>query len=126
MPLADEQEAEETDVSLITGTLRSNVLLRDEPEESSCSSSVVLRNQMLTVANTNSAGTSNGRQTALPRIHELNLEFRMVNIASYATFVLLLSSLFPGGAKLAGPGAEAGRDACGKGRAGQKRHSYCL
>lgn len=57
VPLADPQEEdEETDVSLITGALRSNNLLLSEPAESSCGSSVVLRNQTLTVANTNSAG----------------------------------------------------------------------
>lgn len=59
VPLADEQEdGEETDVSLITGALRSRNLLLSEPTESSCSSSVVLRNQTMTVANTNSAGRS--------------------------------------------------------------------
>lgn len=57
MPLADQQEeGSETDVSLITGALRRQNLLISEPAESSCGSSVVLRNQTLTVANTNSAG----------------------------------------------------------------------
>jgi len=58
VPLADQQEdGDETDVSLITGALRSRNLLNSEPAESSFGSSVVLRNQTLTVANTNSAGT---------------------------------------------------------------------
>ncbi|XP_041817148.1 2-(3-amino-3-carboxypropyl)histidine synthase subunit 2 [Chelmon rostratus] len=58
VPLADRQEdGEETDVSLITGALRSHNLLLSEPAESSCGSSVVLRNQTLTVANTNSAAS---------------------------------------------------------------------
>lgn len=58
MPLADEQEeeGEDTDVSLITGALRSHNLLMGEPAESSYGSAVVLRNQTLTVASTNSAG----------------------------------------------------------------------
>ncbi|XP_076577521.1 2-(3-amino-3-carboxypropyl)histidine synthase subunit 2 [Chaetodon auriga] len=58
VPLADPQEEdEETDMSLITGALRSHNLLLSEPAESSCGSSVVLRNQTLTVANTNSAAS---------------------------------------------------------------------
>lgn len=57
MPLADQQEeCDETDVSLITGALRSQHLLNSEPAGSSSSSSLVLRNQTMTVANTNSAG----------------------------------------------------------------------
>ncbi len=56
VPLADQQEEDETDVSLITGALRSQNLLMSAPAESSFSTSVVLRNQTLTVANTNSAG----------------------------------------------------------------------
>lgn len=57
MPLADEQEeGDETDVSLITGALRSHNLLSSEPAQSPYGSSVVLRNQTLTVANTNPAG----------------------------------------------------------------------
>ncbi|XP_051266486.1 2-(3-amino-3-carboxypropyl)histidine synthase subunit 2 [Dicentrarchus labrax] len=52
VPLADQQqEDDDTDVSLITGALRSQNLLISEPAESSCGSSVVLRNQTLTVAN---------------------------------------------------------------------------
>ncbi|XP_077410219.1 2-(3-amino-3-carboxypropyl)histidine synthase subunit 2 [Vanacampus margaritifer] len=55
--LADgEEEHEETDVSLITGALRSNKLHRDHAN-SSCSSSLVVRNPTLTVANTNSAAS---------------------------------------------------------------------
>lgn len=56
--MADQQEdSEETDVSLITGALRGHNLLISEPSESTCGSSVVLRNQTMTVANTaNSAG----------------------------------------------------------------------
>ncbi|XP_068199999.1 2-(3-amino-3-carboxypropyl)histidine synthase subunit 2 [Antennarius striatus] len=58
VPLADEPvDADETDVSLITGALRSRNLLLGEPAESSCSSSVVLRNQTLTVANGNPAAS---------------------------------------------------------------------
>ena len=57
VPLSDQQEdGDETDVSLITGALRSKNLLISEPAESLCGSSVVLRNQTMTVANTNSAG----------------------------------------------------------------------
>ncbi|XP_029979700.1 2-(3-amino-3-carboxypropyl)histidine synthase subunit 2 [Sphaeramia orbicularis] len=57
VPLAEQQDCDETDVSLITGALRSNYLLNSEPEESSCSSSLVPRNQTLTVANTKSAAS---------------------------------------------------------------------
>ncbi|XP_037311898.2 2-(3-amino-3-carboxypropyl)histidine synthase subunit 2 [Pungitius pungitius] len=58
VPLADRQEDDdETDMSLITGALRSQNLLSSEPEVSSFGSSVVLRNQALTVANTNSAAS---------------------------------------------------------------------
>ncbi|KAI4806813.1 hypothetical protein KUCAC02_017611 [Chaenocephalus aceratus] len=58
VPLADQQEeGSETDMSLITGALRSQNLMSSEPEVSSFGSSVVLRNQMLTVANTNSAAS---------------------------------------------------------------------
>lgn len=58
VPLAeDEEDGEEPDVSLITGALRSRNLLLGAPEESPCGSSVVLRNQTLTVANTNSAAS---------------------------------------------------------------------
>lgn len=57
VPLADQQEeSDETDVSLITGALRNRNLLSSEPAETPFSSSVVLRNQTMTVANTNSAG----------------------------------------------------------------------
>lgn len=45
-------------MSLITGALRSRNLLLGAPEESPCGSSVVLRNQTMAVANTNSAGRS--------------------------------------------------------------------
>ncbi|GAA6219424.1 diphthamide biosynthesis protein 2 [Lates japonicus] len=58
VPLVDQQEdGDETDVSLITGALRSRNLLNSEPAESSFSSSVVLRNQTMTVANTNPAAS---------------------------------------------------------------------
>ncbi|XP_031728273.1 2-(3-amino-3-carboxypropyl)histidine synthase subunit 2 [Anarrhichthys ocellatus] len=58
VPLSDHQEEDdETDVSLITGALRSHNLLSSEPAVSSFGSSVVLRNQTLTVANTNSAAS---------------------------------------------------------------------
>nr|XP_057916899.1 2-(3-amino-3-carboxypropyl)histidine synthase subunit 2 [Doryrhamphus excisus] len=56
VPLAEGQEdSDQTDVSLITGALR-NYKLDTEPVTSH-SSSVVLRNQTLTVANTNSAAS---------------------------------------------------------------------
>lgn len=51
-----DQEDEDPDVSLITGGMRSQDLLIREPTESTCGSSVVLRNQTMTVANANSAG----------------------------------------------------------------------
>lgn len=41
-------------------------------------------------------------------------------------FCFLFYSIFPGRKKLAWLGAETGGDACGKGRKGQERHSYCL
>ncbi|XP_061661692.1 2-(3-amino-3-carboxypropyl)histidine synthase subunit 2 [Syngnathoides biaculeatus] len=51
VPLGEgQEECDETDVSLITGALRSNKLDSDRAE-SSCGSSLVLRNQTLTVAN---------------------------------------------------------------------------
>ncbi|XP_071387714.1 2-(3-amino-3-carboxypropyl)histidine synthase subunit 2 [Centroberyx affinis] len=53
----EEEESDETDVSLITGALRSRHLTFDGPGASSFGSSVVLRNQTLTVANTNSAAS---------------------------------------------------------------------
>uniref|UniRef100_A0A3B3TZH4 2-(3-amino-3-carboxypropyl)histidine synthase subunit 2 n=1 Tax=Poecilia latipinna TaxID=48699 RepID=A0A3B3TZH4_9TELE len=58
VPMADQQEGDdETDVSLITGALRSRNLLSAEPVVSSFGSSVVLRNQTMTVADANSAAT---------------------------------------------------------------------
>jgi len=64
VPLANQQEeGDETDVSLITGALRSQNLLNREPAVSSFGSSVVLRNQALTVANTNSAGKSDAQNS---------------------------------------------------------------
>ncbi|KAK5850078.1 hypothetical protein PBY51_014359 [Eleginops maclovinus] len=58
VPLADQQEeGDETDMSLITGALRSQNLMSSVPEVPSFGSSVVLRNQMLTMANTNSAAS---------------------------------------------------------------------
>ncbi|KAA8579309.1 hypothetical protein FQN60_007099 [Etheostoma spectabile] len=58
VPLADQQEdGDETDVSLITGALRSSSLLSNEPAVSPWGSSLVPRNQTLTVANTNSAAS---------------------------------------------------------------------
>lgn len=58
VPLAaqQQQDGDETDVSLITGALRSHNLLESEPVDSSYGSSVILRNQTMTVANTNPAG----------------------------------------------------------------------
>ncbi|KAK2886232.1 2-(3-amino-3-carboxypropyl)histidine synthase subunit 2 [Channa argus] len=59
VPLANRQqeEADETDVSLITGALRRHNLLEGDSAESSYCSSVVLRNQTMTVANTNVAAS---------------------------------------------------------------------
>ncbi|XP_059183270.1 2-(3-amino-3-carboxypropyl)histidine synthase subunit 2 [Centropristis striata] len=55
VPLAEQQEDDQTDVSLITGSLRRLDLMSSEPAASAFGSSVVLRNQTLTVASTNSA-----------------------------------------------------------------------
>lgn len=44
-------------MSLITGAMRSHNLLVREPAESTCGTSVVLRNQTMTLANASSAGT---------------------------------------------------------------------
>ncbi|KAM3860486.1 2-(3-amino-3-carboxypropyl)histidine synthase subunit 2 [Diretmus argenteus] len=61
VPLANEQEdgggEDEPDVSLITGALRSRHLTHDGSVASAFGSSVVLRNQALTVANANSAAS---------------------------------------------------------------------
>lgn len=79
VPLADQQEdGEETDVSLITGALRSHDLLVREPPQPTCGSSVVLRNQTMTVANTNSAGMLHRTRCLLsfPHIHMFIVEFR--------------------------------------------------
>ncbi|KAF0028283.1 hypothetical protein F2P81_019370 [Scophthalmus maximus] len=58
VPLTDQQEeGDATDMSLITGALRSRCVLSSEPAESSHGSSVVLRNQSMTVANTVSAAS---------------------------------------------------------------------
>ncbi|XP_076017188.1 2-(3-amino-3-carboxypropyl)histidine synthase subunit 2 [Genypterus blacodes] len=57
VPLADKQDSDETDMSLITGALRRQNLMSTEPVESAFGTSVVLRNQALTVANTNSAAS---------------------------------------------------------------------
>ncbi|KAM9775086.1 2-(3-amino-3-carboxypropyl)histidine synthase subunit 2 [Syngnathus typhle] len=54
-PPEGQEDGDDTDVSLITGALRSNKL--DRNHEFSHSSSLVLRNQTLTVANTNSAAS---------------------------------------------------------------------
>ncbi|XP_061613427.1 2-(3-amino-3-carboxypropyl)histidine synthase subunit 2 [Phyllopteryx taeniolatus] len=57
VPLAEgQEECDETDVSLITGALRSHKLDSDHAKPR-CGSSLVLRNQTLTVANTNSAAS---------------------------------------------------------------------
>ncbi|KAM9827765.1 2-(3-amino-3-carboxypropyl)histidine synthase subunit 2 [Neosynchiropus ocellatus] len=56
VPVADGlEETEQTDVSLITGALRSNHLQDSEHAGSPFISSVVLRNQTMTLANTNTA-----------------------------------------------------------------------
>uniref|UniRef100_A0A8C7XC75 2-(3-amino-3-carboxypropyl)histidine synthase subunit 2 n=1 Tax=Oryzias sinensis TaxID=183150 RepID=A0A8C7XC75_9TELE len=52
-----QEEDDETDVSLITGALRSSSVANSEPAESPYGSSVVLRNQTMTVANNNSAAS---------------------------------------------------------------------
>ena len=51
---AELEDSDETDVSLITGAMRT----MHHPSYSSASSSVMLRNQTLTMANTTTAGTS--------------------------------------------------------------------
>lgn len=57
MDLADADEETVTDVSLITGALRATGLQSSEQAESeSQSSSLVPRNQTMTVANANTAG----------------------------------------------------------------------
>ena len=68
VPLASEQPAgEETDVSLITGALRKHGLSSDEATlPSDDPSSLVLRNQNLTVAQANTAGT--GRSAWLDEV----------------------------------------------------------
>lgn len=53
----DLEDGDETDVSLITGALRMTRFSSSEPVSSSHDSSLVLRNQALTVANANTAGT---------------------------------------------------------------------
>lgn len=150
MPLADQQEEDdETDMSLITGALRSQNLLVSEPTESSCGSSVVLRNQTLTVANTNSAGM---RYCLLsfPCIHmfiaelcthtvmvtpcackhfskqQLHLLQSYESFVLHYTFILSLFSIISVRTKLAWLRAEVGRDTCGEGSEGQEGHSYCL
>lgn len=56
VPLAELQEYTEADVSLISGDLRRQCLY-SEPDRTSASSSLVLRNQTMTVATTNSAAS---------------------------------------------------------------------
>ncbi|KAJ8010677.1 hypothetical protein DPEC_G00077610 [Dallia pectoralis] len=55
--LEDCKDGEETDVSLITGALRTTRFSHDNPRASSCDSTLVLRNHTLTVANPNTAAT---------------------------------------------------------------------
>ena len=71
MPLASEQQADEvTDVSLISGALRKHGLWSDEAAPPSDDpSSLVLRNQNLTVAQSNTAGT--GRRAWPDRVLQL-------------------------------------------------------
>ncbi|XP_041824486.1 2-(3-amino-3-carboxypropyl)histidine synthase subunit 2 isoform X2 [Melanotaenia boesemani] len=57
VPPSDQQDGDEADVSLITGSLRNQNLRSRDPVESSFGSSVVLRNQTLTVSNPNSAAS---------------------------------------------------------------------
>ncbi|XP_058501916.1 2-(3-amino-3-carboxypropyl)histidine synthase subunit 2 [Solea solea] len=58
VPLTDQlEDSEDTDVSLITGALRSHGVSNSEPVVSSHGSSVVLRNQNLTIATTNPAAS---------------------------------------------------------------------
>lgn len=135
--MADQQEGDdETDVSLITGALRSRNLPSGEPADSSFGSSVVLRNQTTTVADANSAGTEQSETSSI-LIYCSFFFFFFFNSMSKAliqwiiyglvnTLLLLFSSVFPGGSKLARPGAEAGGNSCSKGSAGQERHSYRL
>ncbi|KAM9417189.1 2-(3-amino-3-carboxypropyl)histidine synthase subunit 2-like [Salvelinus alpinus] len=53
----DFEDGDETDVSLVTGALRMTRFSSSEPVSSSRDSSLVLRNQALTVANANTAAT---------------------------------------------------------------------
>lgn len=80
MPLAEEQDYKEADVSLISGALRRQCL-NSEPETSRSSSSVVLRNQTMTVANTNSAG----------RRHSIRYIFKFIdyNLTSVQNLLVL-------------------------------------
>ncbi|XP_028289923.1 2-(3-amino-3-carboxypropyl)histidine synthase subunit 2 [Gouania willdenowi] len=58
VPLSEHHEDGDTDVSLITGALRSQSFSNSDPKDSTHrSSSVVLRNQTMTVANHNSAAS---------------------------------------------------------------------
>ncbi|XP_037829014.1 2-(3-amino-3-carboxypropyl)histidine synthase subunit 2 isoform X1 [Kryptolebias marmoratus] len=111
----DEGEDDETDVSLITGALRSQNL-SSGPAEPSYGSSVVLRNQTLTVANTNTAGTTRAVFKS-GFIGEL-----CTNSSVFVDFC----SVLPGGSKLARFGAEAGRDGGREGGGGPERHCHRL
>lgn len=117
-----------------------------EPAESSCGSSVVLRNQTLTVANTNSAGTrcsnvllqerhclilSDINTSLLWNIKHTQYLLHFEHFSERRTHAHLLTcfsalSVFPGRAELAGSGAEVGRDPGGEGGEGKERNSYSL
>ncbi|XP_026161514.1 2-(3-amino-3-carboxypropyl)histidine synthase subunit 2 isoform X2 [Mastacembelus armatus] len=147
VPLTDQQDEEgnETEVSLITGALRSHSLLSTKPAESSCCSSVVLRNPTLTVANANVAGMRQSEESHCLHLHCLSfcafmcllqcfildhksLSNLQKNTHSYYsnTFWLSHFSIFSSRTKLAWLRAEGGGDICGEGSEGQERHSYCL
>ncbi|KAK7881235.1 hypothetical protein WMY93_029644 [Mugilogobius chulae] len=57
VPLAELQDYREADMSLISGDLRRQCLDSEEPDQTSESSSLVLRNQTMTVANANAAAS---------------------------------------------------------------------
>lgn len=123
VPLAD-QEDDEPDVSLITGAMRSHNLLLSEPAGPTCGSSVVLRNQTMTVANAHSAGTFiySTFEHSLQQKRAPHAQLFVLDCDS----LLFLLSVFPGRAKLARFRAEAWRNPCGQSSEGQERHRHCL
>lgn len=95
--------------------MRSHDLLIREPAEATCGSSVVLRNQTMTVANDNSAGAFSYRTFQ----HFLQQK-KFLYCDSF------LFSFVPGRTKLARFRAEVGRDSCSQSSQGQEGHRHCL